>query len=259
MDEALGIILRLFREQEPITYVSDWFELHDAVLQVRPYQKPHMPIAVASVRSPAGPALAGKHGAAVLSMSVPRETEARADMNYLWSVAEDSAAEHRQTVRRDEWRLVLPVHLAETRAEAINDLRLGAGQFNREYLGETLGRPLEFDGPVEKVLEYLVETGEWIVGTPDDCIETIKRLDERSGGFGGFLVGFTQDLAPRDKVLRSYELMARYVMPHFQGSLAGLHVSNQWARTRADTTRESMAQAVDRAKQAYQARRGGAR
>src|ERR1051325_9322122 len=92
MDEALGIILRLFREREPITYLSDWFELHDAVLQVRPYQKPHMPIAVASVRSPAGPELAGKHGAAVLSMSVPRETEARADINYLWSVAEASAA-----------------------------------------------------------------------------------------------------------------------------------------------------------------------
>src|SRR5215216_218360 len=97
MDEALGIILRLFREREPITYVSDWFELHDAVLQVRPYQKPHMPVAVASVRSPAGPALAGKHGAAVLSMSVPRETEARADINYLWSVAETSAAEYGQT------------------------------------------------------------------------------------------------------------------------------------------------------------------
>src|SRR5262249_18169500 len=68
-DGGLGINPRLFREQEPITYVSDWFELHDAVLQVRPYQKPHMPIAVASVRSPAGPALAGKHKTAVLSMS----------------------------------------------------------------------------------------------------------------------------------------------------------------------------------------------
>jgi len=84
-------------------------------------------------------------------------------------------------------------------------------------------------------------------------------LDARSGGFGGFLVGFTQDLAPRDKVLRSYELMARYVMPYFQGSLAGLHVSNQWARTRAETTRETMAHAVDWARQAYQDRRGGAR
>ncbi len=257
MDEALGIILRLFRETEPITYVSDWFELHDAMLQVRPYQKPHIPVAVASVRSPSGPALAGKHGAAVLSMSVPRETADRADINYLWDVAEESAAEHGQTVQRDEWRLVLPVHLAESRKEAIHDIRMGAGQFNREYLEESLGRPMEYDGPMENMIDHLVETGEWIAGTPDDCIETIHRLAERTDGFGGFLVGFTQDLAPREKVLRSYELMARYVMPHFQGSLAGLHGSNQWARSRADQTREDMAQAVERAKQTYEERAVG--
>ena len=257
MDESLGVIKRLFVETEPFTYVSDWFEMHDAMLQVRPYQKPHIPIAVASVRSPAGPALAGKHGASVLSMSVPRETEARADINYLWQVAEDSAAEHDQCVDRDEWRLVLPVHLAESRDEAIKDIRMGAGQFNREYLEETLGRPMDFKGSTDKILDYLIDAGEWIVGTPDDCVATIHRLLERSGGFGGFLVGFTQDLAPREKVLQSYELMARYVMPHFQGSLAGLQGSNQWARSRADQTRESMAQAVEHATQTYEAHRSG--
>ena len=49
-------------------------------------------------------------GPPCLSMSVPIwETEARADIYYQWSVAEASAAEHGQTVQRDEWRLVLPV------------------------------------------------------------------------------------------------------------------------------------------------------
>jgi len=57
-------------------------------------------------------------------------------------------------------------------------------------------------------------------------------------------------------VLRSYELMARYVMPHFQGSLAGLGNSNEWARKRADHTREAMNQAVEVAKQTYEQRRG---
>ena len=54
MDESLGIILRLFTEDAPITYHSDWFQLNEAMLQLRPYQKPHMPITVASVQSPAG-------------------------------------------------------------------------------------------------------------------------------------------------------------------------------------------------------------
>ena len=61
MDESLGIILRLFTETEPITYKSDWFEMNEAVLQLRPYQRPHMPIAVAASpvavgRSPGGQA-----------------------------------------------------------------------------------------------------------------------------------------------------------------------------------------------------------
>src|SRR5205823_10499316 len=39
MDEALGIIMRLFTETEPITYKCDWFELNEAQLQIRPYTK----------------------------------------------------------------------------------------------------------------------------------------------------------------------------------------------------------------------------
>ena len=74
MTESLDIIMRLFTEEEPITYKSDWFELNEAVLQLRPYQQPHVPIAVASSESPSGVTLAGKHGAAVLSVSVPRDT-----------------------------------------------------------------------------------------------------------------------------------------------------------------------------------------
>ena len=73
MDEALGIVLRLFTETEPITYKSDWFELNEAMLQLRPYQKPYMPVAVASVQTPAGVALAGKYSAAVLTITVPRD------------------------------------------------------------------------------------------------------------------------------------------------------------------------------------------
>ena len=57
-------------ESEPITVESDWFTLRNAVLQVRPFTKPHMPLAVASMQSPAGPALAGKYGAGLLSIGV---------------------------------------------------------------------------------------------------------------------------------------------------------------------------------------------
>jgi len=255
MDESLTTIMRLFTETEPISVKTDWFELNEGMLQLRPYQQPHMPVAVASVQTPAGVTLAGKHGAAVLTITVPRDPAAGpSDLKGLWSIAEESAAEHGKEVNRHDWRLVLPVHIAETRKEALDDVRIGSAQYLREYSEGTNGRKSVFDGPMEKVVDNMRDTGSWIVGSPDDCIEAINRLQEQSGGFGGFLVQ-TIDWAPRDKMLRSYELMARYVMPQFQGTVASTISSNQWAAERKDTLVAGRVRALDRAKQVYADRR----
>ena len=251
MDEALGIILRLFTEDEPITYKSDWFELNEASLQLRPFQRPYMPLAVASVQSPAGVALAGKYGASVLTITVPRgPSKGPSPLEFLWDVAEESAAEHGQTVNRHDWRLTLPVHLAETRQEARDQARLGAGRFLREYTEGTNGREAAYDGPIENVIDHMSDNGSWVVGTPDDLIEAIHRLDQQSGGFGGLLVQ-TIDWAPRDQMLRSYELLARYVMPHFQGSINSIKRSNEWVTSRQEPLVAGRVAAIDRAHETY--------
>jgi limonene 1,2-monooxygenase len=254
MDEALGIILRLFTERDPITYKSDWFELNEALLQLRPYQKPHMPVSVASVQSPAGVVLAGKYGASVLTITVPRDPSPNNayELQALWNVAEESAEAHGQVVNRNDWRLVVPVHLAESRKEAREQARLGAGRYLREYSEGTNGRTPIFDGPLEKVVDFMADAGFWIVGTPDDCVEGIKRLDEQSGGYGGFLVQ-TIDWATREQMLHSYELLARYVMPQFQGSVASTAASNRWAHERRENLMAGRVRAIDQARQEYAA------
>ena len=88
MDESVGIIKRLMTETEPITYKSDWFELNEAILQMRPYQQPQVPIAVASVQSPAGVTVAGKYGASVISLSVPRGLVRETKLKELCSICE---------------------------------------------------------------------------------------------------------------------------------------------------------------------------
>ena len=251
MDEALGIILRLFTEDAPITYHSDWFELNEAMLQLRPYQKPHMPITVASVQSPAGVALAGKHGAAVLTITVPRDPSAGpSNLKGLWDIAEESASEHQQTMNRYDWRLAIPVYLAEDRQQALDEVRMGAGRYLREYSEGTNGRKAAFDGPLEKVVDHMAENGSWIIGTPDDCIAGIHRLAEQSGGFGGFLVQ-TIDWAPREKMLHSFELLARYVMPQFQGTVISTTASNRWAAERQEALVSRRVSAINRAHEAY--------
>jgi len=251
MDEALGVVLRLMTETEPITVKSDWFTLQEAMLQLRPYTKPHMPISVASVQSPAGVALAGKYGASVLTITRPRDPGApEGDLAGLWAVAEESAAEHNQVVNRDDWRLVIPVHIAESRKEAIEQARLGAGRYQGEYFEHTMGREPVTDGPQEKIIDAMIDNGTWIIGDPDDCIAGIRKLEERSGGFGGFMVQ-TIDWAQREQVLHSFELLARYVMPVFQGTTLSTAASNKWAFEHQEVLTAGRVQAIDRAKSDY--------
>ena len=216
MDESLGVIMRLLTETEPITYQSEWFNLNDALLHLRPYTQPHFPIAVAAAQTPSGMVLAGKHGAAVLSVSVLRSGTISTNMKDFWKIAEDTAAEHGKTMNRHEWRLVLHVHLAESRKEAIEQARVRAGRYQHEYFESTLGHDASSDGTPDEIIDTMVEKGAWCVGTPDDLIAMISRLDEESGGFGGLLIQATE-WGTREQVLHSYELVARYVMPHFPG------------------------------------------
>jgi len=187
---------------------------------------------------------------------VPRDPSAGpSDLKGLWAIAEESAAEHGKTMNRHDWRLVLPVHLAETRKEALDDVRMGSAQYLREYSEGTNGRKPVFDGPMDKVVDNMRDSGAWIVGTPDDCIEAINKLQEQSGGFGGFLVQ-TVDWTTREKMLHSYELLARYVMPHFQGTVAAPIASNKWAASRQETLVAGRVRALDRARQVYADRQG---
>jgi limonene 1,2-monooxygenase len=66
-----------------------------------------------------------------------------------------------------------------------------------------------------------------VCGEPDDLIKQITRLEEQTGGFGAFLVT-AHDWASREATHRSYDLIARYVMPRFQDMNAWTQRSMGW-------------------------------
>lgn len=255
MDEALDIIMRLMTDPTPLTYDGGWFKLRDATLHLRPFTYPHPPLAVASMESAYGPMAAGRHGAAILSLAVIGGLRGPVDLKKMWSIAEEEAAKHGKTMRREEWRLVVPVHLAETREEALNNIREGAAAMAYDYTGAALGRKPQFDGPREDFAEHQMKLGNWIVGTPDDLVAAIHRFGEATGGYGGLLLQATE-WANREKTLKSYELLARYVMPRFQGSLVGIETS--YSRSVAHST-ELFAErtaAMEKAHQTYEQQAG---
>src|SRR5205823_14933665 len=165
---------------------------------------PHMEMAVAAVQSPAGMVAAGKNGIGVLSFSIPRGGGGLTAVNEFWQIGAKAAQEHGKEFRREDWRVVMHVHLAETRKEAIEQARQQSGRYQREYFEKTIGLPPPpFDGPDDKVVDYMAENKLWCVGTPDDMVARIEELLEGTGGFGGLMIQATE-WASREQVFHSY-------------------------------------------------------
>jgi alkanesulfonate monooxygenase SsuD/methylene tetrahydromethanopterin reductase-like flavin-dependent oxidoreductase (luciferase family) len=67
MNEGLEAVIRLMRG-ETVSMETDWFKLCEARLQMPPYTRPHIEMAVAAARSPAGASAAGRWGLGMLSI-----------------------------------------------------------------------------------------------------------------------------------------------------------------------------------------------
>jgi limonene 1,2-monooxygenase len=224
------------------------------VLQLRPYTAPYPEIALTSMESPAGMRLAGRFGAGVLSLAVAKGPRGPIDLADHWRIAEEAAAEAGTTVSRERWRLAVPMHLADTREEALDAAREGAAAYLIDYAQGVTGRPPPVPGPRERVIDQMVEAGSWVVGTPDDAIAAIRRLEERSGGFGCLLI-WANEWASREARLRSYELFAERVAPHFTGALDGIMASRDIAAAKAAEIHRRRVEAVEEAQRDYE--RGG--
>jgi limonene 1,2-monooxygenase len=225
MSEALEAIMPLLRG-EVVTMKTDWFELRDAKLQLTPYSRPHLDVAVAASVSPSGPRTAGRWGIGMLSPAAT-STGGFSALAHHWGQVEETAREHAQHVERSKWRVAGPVHIAESVEQARADVRFGLAAWVY-YFQKVVALPgVPEQGSAEECLDAMLEAGFVVVGTPDDLIRQIERLEEQSGGFGAFLV-MAHEWANRDATRRSYEMIARYVMPHFQESNAYTRRSMEW-------------------------------
>ena len=225
MVESIEVILRLFAG-ERVTHKSDWFTLVDATSQLRPYTWPHPEIAVASSVTPSGGKLAGKHGFGMLCVAATQEGGYDA-LGINWKIANDIAAENGRKMDPAKLRLVGPVHIAETRAEAYKNVEFGLRKW-QDYFGgisAVAGR----QGTETQTIEQLAQSGQIVVGTPDDAIAQIRRLQAKQGEFGVFLQ-LAHNWANFENTKKSYELWQRHVTPVINKANDARETAFNWAR-----------------------------
>jgi len=213
LDEALEVIMDLMQGRA-VTRKTDWFDLNEARLQLKSYSQPMMEMAVASNRSPVGAVAAGRHNIGMLSIGGTSDDALKAHASN-WKVYEESARAAGKTPDRRKWRIVTFAHVAETRERALADVKFGLENFKR-YFSEVATFPIIPSDITADPAEYLISSGLACIGTPGDCVRHFERLWQGSnGGFGGLLL-LAHNWADWPATKRSYELMARYVHPHFQ-------------------------------------------
>jgi limonene 1,2-monooxygenase len=214
MAQSLSVILRLLAG-ERVTEKTEWYELRNAMAHLLPYTRPRPEIAVASAATPSGGKLAGKHNLIMLCVAATDPTGGYNVLDINWNFACETAKEHGHTMDRDKLRLMGPMHIAETRAQARENVRFGLMKYLDYARTLTPGRFGSFEG--RDPVDVMLDSGHIVIGTPDDAVDVLKKLKAKQGEFGAFLQQ-GHDWANWENTKRSYELYIRYVAPHFNQS-----------------------------------------
>ena len=244
MVEAIEVILKLFAG-ERVTEKSAWYTLVDATCQVTPFTWPHPEICVASSVTPSGGKLAGRHGFGMLCVAATQEGGYDA-LGINWKIANEVAAQHGRKMDPNALRLVGPVHIAETREQAFENIKFGFQKWQDYFAGisAVAGR----EGTANQTPEDLVKQGVIVVGTPDDAIAQLRRLQEKQGEFGCFLQ-LAHNWADFEATKKSYDLWQRHVTPVINKANVARETAYNWAR---DNKERFMGAAIQAAMQTIQ-------
>lgn len=228
MEEAVEIILDVWNPDKRCDYKGKYWSvdrtdnpesLHTS--HVYPLQKPHPPMAIAGF-SPQSPSLkvAGKHGFWPMSFFLNTD-----GLKANWASVEEGAAEAARPADRQDWRIVLPIMVADSDDEA-RDAALNGfyGRYYQEFFIPTMtemgalslfkNRPDMADAEVTPA--YLAETN-WFYGSPETVARKLEALHAATGGFGVVLLlamDYSQEKS--DAWRRSMQLLAEEVMPRLR-------------------------------------------
>jgi len=209
--EQLDVLIRLMKGEwvtERSAYGS--YNLVDAHVHLAPYTQPLPELSVASAVTPSGGRLAGKYDMSMLCVAA-NITSGYDALDVNWKMANAVAAEHGRSMDPRRLRLVMPIHLADTREKAMENMRFGLREWIDYYNNNMprLSLPKDAD-PVK----WYIDNKVGVIGTPDDAIAAIDRLYAKQGDFG-LLLMLAHNCADWEATKHSYELYARYVMPHY--------------------------------------------
>lgn len=236
-EEALDIITTIWKSKDgTFSYKGRYFDIPERTVVPMPIQKPHPPLWVAAT-SPETHELAGKKGIGLLSLTVLVNPEELGRRVRIYREALKGAQPVGAAVNRRAAAFAM-VHCAETDQEA-------RAEAERAFISYT-NTTLQFIGPVIEAmragkkladvpqgyeymikqyegvdlsklsLDFMIDNGMCIVGSPDTCIKQIKYLQD-AAQLDTFLAMMQFWPIPHEKTMKALRLFGEQVIPYFTG------------------------------------------
>ena len=227
--EAVDVMIKAWTE-ERLTYHGKFTNVDDVWVLPKPIQKPYPPLFQAVSTSPASVEFAASRRIQVIAGGPTDILGQAPEVIKLWR---QKMEEHGHEHAHLDPPMSKSIYVAPTMEEAERD-PIGLEDFSSRILrstgttGAPIGMPMDKDGNIAKGYEAWANRQQDrdrrddpghaglppLRGTPEVVIERLKLVQEAGINhvFGSF--GFAG--LPHDKVMRSIELFATQVMPHFR-------------------------------------------
>ena len=149
------------------------------------------------------------------------------------------------------------MHCAKTKEQAIADVQCGIEHWFRYFQAVAAFPQMAVLGDsAAEMIDFINTSGLGVIGTPEECAAQIDRFVKQSnGGFGCYLL-LGHNWANPQATAKSFELIARHVMPHFQGQAQSTLDSAERARAARPELAGLHAKAVEAAGERYAKERG---
>ena len=213
MHASIDLIQKLWTSKEPVDYDGPFWKGKAMVVKPDTVQKPHPPIGIACAKTPGSAELAGRLGLLPLTGDfIPLE---RLKMFGDAYVAGARAAGRKPS--RNGLHATRVIYVAESDKEARDDMRDSYNETIRWEIANTPHHQVERipkGGTFADInFDYLVDTANIFVGTPDTVARRIVEFYDATGGFGTLMIHAGRDYATREKRERSMKLFMEEVAP----------------------------------------------
>jgi alkanesulfonate monooxygenase SsuD/methylene tetrahydromethanopterin reductase-like flavin-dependent oxidoreductase (luciferase family) len=216
-DEAFKIILQALTNEKFKYEGKFWTIPEERSLSPKLIQKDHPPLWYAAI-SPKSHKLAGEMGCGLMTLTVGVELEQLAQRVQTYREGIKSAKPVGNYIN-NKVSSFTNLHCAETTQRALDysekpfmDYTKTVVDLYEEKLKKT-GVDVDFSSTREKLRwDYLNDSNQVIVGNPDEIIEKLEKYEEA----GVDEIFIRSEGIDHPEVMKSIELLGKYVIPHFK-------------------------------------------